>query len=52
MSAAGLQHLRRYFGLIVFQAYLQSTEADTIESFESFESFVRNRPGSLTQGVL
>jgi hypothetical protein len=41
----GLQELRRYFGLIVFQAYLQSTEPDTMKSFESFESFVRDRPG-------
>ncbi|EGO24423.1 hypothetical protein SERLADRAFT_438035 [Serpula lacrymans var. lacrymans S7.9] len=43
-ASKGLQNLRRYFGLIVFQAYLHSTEPDTIESVESFESFVRNRP--------
>ena len=41
----GLQNLRRYFELIIFQAYLQSTEPDTIETHESFESFVKNRPG-------
>ncbi|EIN10058.1 hypothetical protein PUNSTDRAFT_125979 [Punctularia strigosozonata HHB-11173 SS5] len=40
----GLQNLRRYFALIVFQAYLQSIEPDTRESFESFESFVNHRP--------
>ncbi|EMD34003.1 hypothetical protein CERSUDRAFT_117523 [Gelatoporia subvermispora B] len=40
----GLQNLRRYFELIIFQAYLQSIEPDTVQSFESFESFVENRP--------
>ncbi|KAJ7873158.1 inositol hexakisphosphate-domain-containing protein [Mycena leptocephala] len=40
----GLQNLHRYFALIVFQAYLQSTEPDTRQSFESIESFVRNQP--------
>lgn len=40
----GLQNLRRYFDLIVFQAYLQSTEPDTFESIESIETFVKNRP--------
>ncbi|OCH86618.1 hypothetical protein OBBRIDRAFT_890367 [Obba rivulosa] len=40
----GLQNLRRYFDLIIFQAYLQSIEPDTVQSFESFESFVENRP--------
>ncbi|KZT01378.1 uncharacterized protein LAESUDRAFT_731226 [Laetiporus sulphureus 93-53] len=40
----GLQNLRRYFELIIFQAYLQSIEPDTMQSFESFESFVENRP--------
>ncbi len=42
----GLNNLRRYFELIIFQAYLQSTEPDTIETHESFESFVKNRPGA------
>ena len=41
----GLQNLRRYFELIIFQAYLQSTEPDTVENHESFESFVKERPG-------
>jgi hypothetical protein len=41
----GLQNLRRYFGLIIFQAYLQSTIPDTMQSFESIETFVKNRPG-------
>ncbi|KAF8223849.1 hypothetical protein L208DRAFT_1314989 [Tricholoma matsutake] len=40
----GLQNLRRYFELIVFQSYLQSTEPDTMESFESVETYVKNRP--------
>ncbi|RPD74988.1 hypothetical protein L226DRAFT_508637 [Lentinus tigrinus ALCF2SS1-7] len=40
----GLQNLRRYFELIIFQAYLQSTEPDTMQTTESFESFVKERP--------
>ena len=40
-----MQNLRRYFELIIFQAYLQSTEPDTVENHESFESFVKERPG-------
>ncbi|KAJ7145106.1 inositol hexakisphosphate-domain-containing protein [Mycena crocata] len=40
----GLQNLRRYFSLMVFQAYLQSTEPDTRQSFESIETFVKNQP--------
>ncbi|KAH9928428.1 inositol hexakisphosphate-domain-containing protein [Amylocystis lapponica] len=40
----GLQSLRRYFELILFQAYLQSIEPDTMQSFESFESFVESQP--------
>ncbi|KAF9223711.1 hypothetical protein BS17DRAFT_802243 [Gyrodon lividus] len=43
-TSKGLQNLRRYFELIVFQAYLQSTEADTIKSVETFEKFIENRP--------
>lgn len=42
----GLQNLRRYFELMVFQSYLQSIEPDTMQNFESFESFVENRPGT------
>lgn len=41
-----LQNLRRYFELIVFQAYLRSIEPDTMGSYESFESFVKKRPGT------
>lgn len=44
-TSPGLQNLRRYFQLIIFQAYLQSTEPDTIQSLESFETFVQDRPG-------
>ncbi|TFY62986.1 hypothetical protein EVJ58_g3511 [Rhodofomes roseus] len=40
----GLQNLRRYFELMVFQSYLQSIEPDTMQNFESFETFVENRP--------
>ncbi|EIM91392.1 uncharacterized protein STEHIDRAFT_153038 [Stereum hirsutum FP-91666 SS1] len=40
----GLQNLRRYFDLIVFQAYLQSTEPDTMSTVGSFESFVKSLP--------
>ncbi|KAG7089324.1 hypothetical protein E1B28_011021 [Marasmius oreades] len=43
-AARALQNLRRYFGLIVFGAYLQSTEPDTMEDFETIESFVKKRP--------
>jgi hypothetical protein len=43
-SISGIQNLRRYFELIVFEAYLQSTEPDTMQSFQSFESFVKNLP--------
>lgn len=44
LAQTGLQALRRYFQLILFQAYLQSTEPDTLHSFETFESFVKDRP--------
>ncbi|KAH9957448.1 inositol hexakisphosphate-domain-containing protein [Russula dissimulans] len=40
----GLQNLRRYFELIVFQAYLQSTEPDTLHTYQTFEAFVKNLP--------
>ncbi|KAJ3508107.1 hypothetical protein NLJ89_g5936 [Agrocybe chaxingu] len=43
-TTKGLLNLRRYFELIVFQSYLQSTEPDTMQSFESVETFVKNRP--------
>jgi hypothetical protein len=43
----GLQNLHRYFALIVFQAYLQSAEPDTRQSFETIESFVKSQPGEL-----
>lgn len=40
----GVHNLRRYFELIVFQAYLQSIEPDTMQDFESVETFVKGRP--------
>ncbi|KAL4066939.1 inositol hexakisphosphate-domain-containing protein [Scleroderma yunnanense] len=43
-ASKGLHNLRRYFELITFQAYLQSTKPDTIKSVESFEKFIKNRP--------
>ena len=44
LAHRALQNLRRYFELIIFQAYLQSTEPDTMQTHESFESFVKDRP--------
>jgi hypothetical protein len=46
-TSKALQYLRRYFELIVFQAYLHSTKPDTLQSFENenVEAFVKNRPG-------
>ena len=38
--------MRRYFELIIFQAYLQSIKPDTLQSFESVETFVKDRPGN------
>ncbi|KAF8802506.1 hypothetical protein BYT27DRAFT_7196707, partial [Phlegmacium glaucopus] len=45
-TSKGLQNLRRYFELIVFQSYLQSIEPDTIQSLENenVETYVKNRP--------
>ncbi|KAG1727742.1 inositol hexakisphosphate-domain-containing protein [Suillus lakei] len=43
-ASKGLHNLRRYFELILFQAYLRSTEPDTMQSFETFKSFIENRP--------
>ncbi|KAF9260086.1 hypothetical protein L218DRAFT_1079604 [Marasmius fiardii PR-910] len=43
-AAKSLQNLRRYFGLMVFGAYLQSTEPNTMEDFEDIESYVKKRP--------
>ncbi|KZV73066.1 hypothetical protein PENSPDRAFT_575124 [Peniophora sp. CONT] len=40
----GIQNLRRYFELIVFAAYLQSTEPDTMSTSPSFEAFVKSLP--------
>ncbi|PPQ64143.1 hypothetical protein CVT24_008773 [Panaeolus cyanescens] len=46
-TSKGLQNLRRYFELIVFQSYLQSVEPDTMRSLENenVETFVKDRPG-------
>ncbi len=46
IARIGLHNLRRYFELIVFQYYLQSTEPDTLSSFENIETFVKSRPGA------
>ena len=51
----GLQNLQRYFELIVFQAFLQSTEPDTLQTYQTFEVFVNNLPGEeqvLYPGIL
>jgi len=45
IASEGLQNLRRYFELIVFQAYLQSTEPDTLQTYQTFEAFVKSLPG-------
>ncbi|KAG9015211.1 hypothetical protein FRB94_004330 [Tulasnella sp. JGI-2019a] len=39
-----LQNLRRYFDLIIFQAYLQATVPDTVRTVETFEHYVKSRP--------
>jgi hypothetical protein len=41
----GLHHLQQYFELIIFQAYLNVTPADTWRDLETFENFVKGRPG-------
>ncbi|KAF8340378.1 inositol hexakisphosphate-domain-containing protein [Cantharellus anzutake] len=40
----GMSNLRRYFLLIIFQAYLRSVQPDTLRSYDTFETFVKNRP--------
>ncbi|KAG8890787.1 hypothetical protein FRB98_004832 [Tulasnella sp. 332] len=40
----GLQNLRRYFDLVIFQAYLQATVPDTVRTVETFEHYVKSRP--------
>ncbi|KZT53703.1 hypothetical protein CALCODRAFT_439779 [Calocera cornea HHB12733] len=42
--AKGLDNLRKYFRLIVFQAYLTSTKPDTLRNQSSFGKFVKDRP--------
>ena len=44
--ALGIYHLRRYYHLLVFQAYLNDWRPDD-ENPYSFESFVKHRPGQL-----
>ncbi|KAF8322469.1 hypothetical protein DL93DRAFT_2123864 [Clavulina sp. PMI_390] len=44
LAQKGMTYLRRYFFLIIFQAYLRSAQPDTMRSFESFESYVKARP--------
>jgi hypothetical protein len=48
-SQKGLQHLRQYFELMIFQAYLNVTPADTWRDLETFEHFVKSRPGKKHQ---
>ena len=40
---SGVQALRRYFSLLLFQAYLDSVRPDTVLT-QSFEQFVRRQP--------
>ncbi|KZP00352.1 hypothetical protein CALVIDRAFT_560340 [Calocera viscosa TUFC12733] len=42
--AKGLDNLRKYFQLIVFQAYLSTTRPDTLRNQASFGKFVHDRP--------
>jgi hypothetical protein len=46
LTYLGIYHLRRYYHLLIFQAYLNDREPEE-ESPYSFESFVRHRPGEL-----
>lgn len=39
----GIYHLRRYYHLLLFQAYLDDRSLDDEEPY-SFESFIRHRP--------
>lgn len=48
--ASGCQALRRYFSLIVFQAYLNATRPDTMQTMQTFETFVRRQPVLQTIG--
>ncbi|CAO1618211.1 unnamed protein product [Sympodiomycopsis kandeliae] len=48
--AAGCQALRRYFSLIVFQAYLNATRPDTFQDMQTFETFVKRQPVLQTIG--
>lgn len=48
--ASGCQALRRYFSLLVFQAYLNATRPDTFQSMQTFETFVRRQPVLQTIG--
>lgn len=41
---SGIYNLRRYFELIIFQAYLDATPVEWLESAPTFETFVKNQP--------
>jgi hypothetical protein len=41
----GRHNLRRYYTLILFQAYLNSITLNERQNFETFEHFIRSRPG-------
>ena len=45
-NSQGMSNLRRYFLLIIFQAYLRSAQPDTRRTYDTFETFVKNRPGA------
>ena len=47
----GIYHLRRYYHLIIFQAYLDERPVDEERPY-SFESFVRHRPGDFELGLV
>lgn len=41
---SGIYNLRRYFELIIFQAYLEATPPNRLEALPTFEGFVKNQP--------
>ena len=42
-----MNHLRRYYHLLLFQAYLDDRAVDDEDPY-SFESFIKHRPGAST----
>ncbi len=51
-NSQGTSNLRRYFLLIIFQAYLRTVQPDTARSYDTFEAFVKDRPGTCLKRML